>query len=312
MTDIRLSIIIPHYNSAVLLKKLLSTIPNVPEIQTIVVDDHSTDKLDELELCKTEYRDTNVEFYVNEFRKSAGGARNTGLKYAKGQWLLFADADDYFVPNFYNIIKDFFDLEYDLVYFRSTSIDLTTHETSDRHKFMDGLISDYLNKPSRKNYIRLKYNYVSPCAKLVRKKLLDENEIRFDEVEVANDVMCSIKLAVKAEGIFVSDDILYCITKQSGTLTTMVTEKRYDARMEVYYRRHRYLKENLPKKDYDLLRFDARVRLKQIKQYNLGIKKYFCVLFEILRQGVPIWREFSPSYYCDVIHYLLTKSRYSK
>ena len=98
---IRLSIIIPHYNSADLLDKLLSTIPNVQEVQVIVVDDFSTQGLDELEECKQRYINTNVEFYTNECKKSAGGARNTGLSYAKGQWLLFADADDYFLQDFY-------------------------------------------------------------------------------------------------------------------------------------------------------------------------------------------------------------------
>lgn len=312
MTEIRLSIIIPHYNSAVLLKKLLSTIPNVPEIQTIVVDDHSTDKLDELELCKTEYRDTNVEFYVNEFRKSAGGARNTGLKYAKGQWLLFADADDYFLYGFYGIVEKYFDKSYDMVFFTPTSLDLTTLQVTDRHQNTKLLIDNYLEKPNKRNELRLKYMVHAPWSKLIRRELFDEYRIMFDETLVANDVIASMKVAYHAGSIAVSEEVIYCVTKQQGTLTTGVTEKRYDERMEVYYRKHKYLKEKLSSEDYNLLHFDARTRLKQIKQYKFGRKKYFSVLREMIKQGVPIWREFSLSYYRDVIIFLLKKRKHRK
>ena len=126
MQETSLSIIIPHYNSADLLKKLLSTIPVKEEIQILVIDDFSTEKEEEYEICKAQF--PHVEFYTNECGKSAGGARNTGLKHAKGTWLLFADSDDYFLPEFYDKISAFFDDKYDIVYFTPTSIDLETEE----------------------------------------------------------------------------------------------------------------------------------------------------------------------------------------
>ena len=309
MLDIKLSIIIPNYNSADQLIKLLSTIPSTMDIQTIVVDDHSNSKLMEWEECKQKYKDSNVEFYVNECGKSAGGARNTGLKYAKGDWIMFADADDYFVPDFYEYVQKFFDKEYDLVYFRSTSIDLETGKISDRHEGAELLIRNYLENPNKKNEVRLKYNYFSPCAKLVRKELFDRFNIRFDEVMVANDVMCSLKLAFHANSIFVVDEIIYCITKQPGTLTTLITEERYDARMDVFYRRHSYLKEHLSKNEYKLLHFNARLRLKQVLQYKFGWKKYFEVLGKMLCERVPIWREISPSYYYETIRYMIREKK---
>lgn len=294
MSGIKLSIIIPHYNSGDLLNKLLSSIPQISQIQIIVVDDHSNEKLVELAKCKSEYECRNVEFYVNECGKSAGGARNTGLKYAKGEWILFADADDYFLADFYDNVQLFFDKEYDLVFFRSTSIDLVTGKVSDRHLNSELYIQNYLETPDKKNLLQLKYNYFSPCAKLVRKELFLKYGIKFDEVLVANDVMCSIKLAVHTKRIFVSDKIIYCITKQPGTLTQFVTEERYDARMEVYYRRHRYLRENLPKEEYKLLSFYTSYRLQQA--FPFGIVKVFKVFCRMICEGVPFWRELSPCY----------------
>lgn len=304
---IELSIIIPHYNSADLLKKLLSTIPNIPEVQVIVVDDFSTQKLDELEECKQEYVNTNVEFYTNECKKSAGGARNTGLKYAKGKWLLFADADDYFIDGFYDTVKKYFDKHYDAVYFVPTSIDLRTNKTSDRHHNSQFLISTYLKKPTIRNCVRMKYMIVGPVSILIRSDIVHNNKIQFDEQMVANDVMAVTKMASYEKNVCASDEVIYCITKQAGTLTTVYSEERSDMRTEVFFRRYHYIKENLPKDEYKMLHFNAREKLNQIKEYKLGREKYFNILTRMLREGVPIWREFSPRYYYYLICFLLRK-----
>ena len=58
--SVELSIIVPHFNNADLLEKLLGTIPNDPQIEVIVVDEHSTDKLEELSQCKQEYGNRNI------------------------------------------------------------------------------------------------------------------------------------------------------------------------------------------------------------------------------------------------------------
>src|SRR5690606_29417331 len=96
---IQVSIIIPHYNSTELLEKLISTIPEISSIQTIVVDDHSNEfhknRLMEIEQAN---KNRNILFLTNDLdKKNAGSSRNKGLKHAKGKWVLFADSDDYFV-----------------------------------------------------------------------------------------------------------------------------------------------------------------------------------------------------------------------
>ena len=307
---IELSIIIPHYNSADLLKKLLSTIPNIPEVQVIVVDDFSTHKLDELEECKQRYINTNVEFYTNECKKSAGGARNTGLKYTKGKWLLFADADDYFINGFYDTVKKYFDKNYDAVYFIPTSIDLRTNKISDRHHNSKILISSYLERPTVRNLIRMKYKIVGPVSILIRSDIVHKNKIRFDEQMVANDVMAVIQMAFHAKKVCASEEVIYCITKQDGTLTAVFSKENYDMRKNVFFRKCRYLKENLPKNEYRKLHFDARLVLKTVKIYKLGRKEYFSLLKRIIKEGVPIWREFSPMYYYDAIHFLINRDKY--
>lgn len=46
-----------------------------------------------------------LEFIRASKNGGAGYARNVGLEHAKGKWLLFADADDFYVDNMYDIIS---------------------------------------------------------------------------------------------------------------------------------------------------------------------------------------------------------------
>lgn len=289
MQGIKLSIIIPHYNSADLLGDLLSSIPNSQEIQIIVVDDFSKQKLEEYEKCKKSF--PHVEFYTNESVKSAGSARNTGLKYAKGQWLLFADADDYYLPDFYNKVSAFFESDYDIVYFVPTSIELPNRQEADRHIALEKFVRNYLADSSLKNLLELKYSFVAPWSKLIRKSLFLEHDIQFDEVLVANDVMASVKLAYYAKKIGASEEKIYCATKHENSLETTVTYERYDARMDVYYRKHRFLKENLSKEEYQLVNFKAKSRLYGILKNKLSKWYYIKTFIRIVFHGVPIWRE---------------------
>ena len=94
------SIIIPAYNAE---KFICNCIQNACEqdlekdlFEVIVVDDKSPDKLSEKVLA-LQCKYTNLIYLQHNINKKQGGARNTGIKAAKGDWILFLDADDCFL-----------------------------------------------------------------------------------------------------------------------------------------------------------------------------------------------------------------------
>ena len=89
------TIIIPHKNCPDLLKRCVDSIPVRDDVQIIVVDDNS----DEDKKPSIERKGMEVVLLDASSSKGAGRARNVGLKHAKGKWLLFADADDYYTDN---------------------------------------------------------------------------------------------------------------------------------------------------------------------------------------------------------------------
>lgn len=93
----RLTLIIPCYNSAATIRRCLDSIYALPleetEFEVIVVDDASTDEtrriVDEYEKAHTNL--TLIRYLVN---RNLGAARNTGLVAAKGDCIAFVDGDD--------------------------------------------------------------------------------------------------------------------------------------------------------------------------------------------------------------------------
>lgn len=98
----RLSVIIPAYNSsetiAATIQSVLNQIylPDATEI--IVVDDGSTD--DTVEIVQNlKFQGNDVEIkLISQMNQGVSAARNTGIKVANGDWIMFLDSDDIWLP----------------------------------------------------------------------------------------------------------------------------------------------------------------------------------------------------------------------
>lgn len=89
------SVIIPNYNSARWIDRLMQSIETqtFKDYEVIIVDDISTDG--SLGLIEKYLKD-NVHLYINNRKRYNGGTRNVGVEKAKGEYILFIDCDDYF------------------------------------------------------------------------------------------------------------------------------------------------------------------------------------------------------------------------
>lgn len=96
------SVIIPCYNSGQYLADALQSVKSSAGLQhhtyeTIVVDDGSTDQQTIALLQQVQQQGIIV---VHQENKGPAGARNTGVKNAKGKYLLFLDSDNKIRPTF--------------------------------------------------------------------------------------------------------------------------------------------------------------------------------------------------------------------
>ena len=256
--DYLVSVIIPHYNSPELLGRLLESVPDRDDYQIVVVDDNSTKDLEILEKCKEQYSSSKCLFLRNTTGKnSAGTCRNIGIEHAHGKWLLFADADDVFLPQTEEILDKYMDSEYDIVFFTPTSFNYETGQAAKRHVDIAKLIKKYNAGETREAELRLRYFHVCPWSKLIRRSLVDEHQIRYDGTMVSNDVMFSTKCGHFADKIFATNEEIYCATVTKGSLVTQSSEKNYDIRTNVLIDKYLYLKLNLSKEDCKLIGLDG-------------------------------------------------------
>jgi len=92
----KLSIIIPTYNSIISIERCLESISkqSVKDVEIVVQDGGSTDGTIEALLL---FRDQHPEFGVSVFQEQDGGvydAMNKGMAHAQGEWLYFLGSDD--------------------------------------------------------------------------------------------------------------------------------------------------------------------------------------------------------------------------
>lgn len=95
-----ISFIVPVYNAELYIGECLDSIisqKSFCECEVICVDDKSTDRSCEI-IAEYEKRYSNVHLIKHDVNKKAGGARNTGIKASRGQYIWFVDSDDTIAP----------------------------------------------------------------------------------------------------------------------------------------------------------------------------------------------------------------------
>lgn len=109
------SVIIPTYNRAQELKRAILSVleQTFTDFEILVMDDGSTDDTQQVVEA---FKDKRI---IYEWDINYGGParpRNRGLSKAKGQWICFLDADDYWMSNKLKVCKEKINLDIDVIY----------------------------------------------------------------------------------------------------------------------------------------------------------------------------------------------------
>lgn len=209
---INYSIIIPHYNIPELLRRCINSIPQREDVQVIVVDDNSPGSE---KYCDTipELSREDVEFYITYEKKGAGNARNIGLSHAVGKWLIFADSDDFFVDDFSQILDSYKDNPHDIIYFNIKSCDC--YDTSNIiPSKKDRLFVEY---SATGNELVFRVGGTEPWGKIIRRQLIVDNSILFQETRGHNDLLFSVVSGIRAKSIEVVNRPMYWYVYREGS-----------------------------------------------------------------------------------------------
>ena len=109
-----ISVIIPLYNKE---KSISSTIESVlsqtyKDFELIIINDGSTDKSEEI--IRKYLNDSRIKYYYKT-NSGVSSTRNYGINIAKGEWILFLDADDELSINGLNSLSKFTEYNVDII-----------------------------------------------------------------------------------------------------------------------------------------------------------------------------------------------------
>lgn len=233
---VKVSVIIPVYNAEKYLKQCLNSIcrQTLQEIEIICVDDGSTDN--SLNILQ-EYANADTRIQVlTQKNQGAGAARNYGLRTARGLYLSFLDADDFFEPNMLEEAVNTIELySADFVVFESDQFHMDTNSYAKpswvvRHKDIPPYMPfSYLSLTDNvfKTFVGWAWD------KLYRKSFIDKHNLWFQEQRTSNDLLFVFSALVLAKRIAVIDKIL-AHQRRGGRESLSVTREKswhcfYDA-----------------------------------------------------------------------------------
>ena len=219
----RFSVIIPVFNSELFLKECIDSVLNqsYSDFELILIDDESTDN--SLHICEYYQDKDNRIVLVQQKNSGTSVARNKGLELAQGDYVLFMDNDDYWddLESLEKINCFLSESKADVLMFDCKIKNEKTNELIsndlhiDRSVIINQNAGDALKEVLEKGLISR-----AVWTKVIRRKLIRENNILFPEGMRNEDTDFTAQLFLYARSYDWLDDKIYVYRKNTGSSQT--------------------------------------------------------------------------------------------
>jgi glycosyltransferase involved in cell wall biosynthesis len=194
------SVIIPTYNRAYVVKRAIDSILNqtFPDFEIIVVDDGSTDDTKEV---INSYIDNRIK-YIYKQNGGPSSSRNLGLTYIKGKYVSFLDSDDEWPTNFLEVMTSKLEQNSNFgIAYSSTKVCNDEKDKMSIPFYKKRYVSGWISKELFKN------SFVWPMAVMLKTEIL--KDFWFDEaLRNSEDNDSFLRLSLKSQFLFVPDIIV--------------------------------------------------------------------------------------------------------
>ena len=208
-----ISIIIPVYNTEKYLRECVGSIlsQDFCDYELILVNDGSTDGSGVI--CD-DYaaRDSRV-IVLHQQNAGASVARNAGLKLSRGGFILFVDSDDTIVAGSLRKIAE--NAKTDVIFLRADKGRRRWSYAYDNRRLFGKSRAEALRYLARVSRFP-----VSPAVKLLRRKFLLQNDIKFTEGIICEDVDHMIQVLLAAQSFSSCDFPYYIARRREGSVMT--------------------------------------------------------------------------------------------
>ena len=224
---INFSILIPHKNRPELLKRAIHSVPQRDDVQIIVVDDNSDPQIVDFNQFPC-INEPHVEVYFTKEGKGAGYARNIGLQYVRGKWLLCLDSDDYFTKEISSLMNLVVEREEDVIFFKTIAVSEPSMKSSSRGALENEMLDYALDSGDYSERMILSV----PTMAFYRMDFMHEHNICFHEVRWGNDVWFAAQVSFYAERYWALSIRGYCLTESDNSLVKCSSVESILCRLE--------------------------------------------------------------------------------
>ena len=277
MDNIKISVILPVYNTENYLEEALDSILNqtmIDDIEVLMLDDGSSDDSRYIiEKYALDYE--NFHAFHNE-NMGQGRERNFGIKHAKGEYIHFMDADDYILPDAYEKLYGAAKSgNYDFVMGKACRFTRNSNWNDFLYatifKGVDGFLPTTIKQTNS-----LVYN--TTCwDKLIKRDFILENDICFPDMNIiAEDVPFMMKMHDLADEIGMMNENVYYWRYRSdlSSDTQQKDIQKFKDRIISVNILNEYLEDNDVEKEikeavyYKWLTHDLKIYFNRFKEYS--------------------------------------------
>ena len=287
---LKMSIVVAVYNTEKYLKKCLDSIEkqNYKNLEVLMVNDGSTDASGKI-LREYMQKDKRFKLFEQE-NQGPGGAKNTGLENATGDYIIFIDSDDWIENDFIEkMLKKAEEKDYDIVYCD------WIEEDEQGKQIKIGKISENKDK-TLEEIVKMNMTEKIPCGasrKIIKREIIEHSRARFSTMLSGEEFYYTLKTILEAKNVGFTQGVYYHYVQRKASQSRLKNNLINDSNIIVL--KEVLEKENLLEEYKDIYQTKIVVR-SIIDIYNCCQKNS---IFKVNKDSRNIIKEYKNKYKDD-------------
>ena len=259
----RISVIVPIYKAEKYLDTCIESIfaQTFSDFELILVDDNSPDNCPEI--CDQYMQGDSRVKVIHQENGGVSVARNTGIHYAQGEYLIFIDSDDYIESTYLEKLYQGFKLGADIA-ICGYYVVWNNHQKN-AECVIPNLSSEYMGRIEDIFPNIIDHDLInSPWNKMFKTSILKDQHILFDKgMALGEDLCFNIAYLYYCEKCFLCNLPLYYYVKSNSILSKNITMNYFDIQKNLYITLLGFIR-------YKKIKYDSYDMLESLLQDTLG------------------------------------------
>lgn len=227
----KVSIIIPTYNTGILIRECIETIKNqsYSNYEVIIIDDGCVD--DTIKIAREAINNDSRFYIIKNTKKGVSSARNYGICKSTGEYVTFVDADDKISKKFIETLVELIEIhncDCSSICVNSSKIDdcctvnynIKVYDDVEKYSVLSG------EKINSEGYV---------CNKLYKRNIIKKNKLKFDEsISIGEDLLFNNNYFKYSKGFVRSEAPLYFYRLNANSSVNRLDNDKWFDLLKVY------------------------------------------------------------------------------